>query len=173
MMTVALSGKRAAGRVALIDDEDWPLVAPHLWWVLEFERKGRRAGPYAYSKLIRDDGSQVPLYMHKLITGYPMTDHIDHDGLNNQRSNLRPATRSQNQQNRRSRTGTSSFKGVHWVTAARRWRAAICINGTTRHLGHFASEEEAALAYNAAALQAFGAYACLNPVGGGPAIPAA
>lgn len=172
MKAVPLRGKRAAGRVALIDDEDWPLVEPYPWWVLEFERKGRMAGPYVYTALIGHDGRRPPLYMHKLITGWPMTDHIDHDGLNNQRSNLRPATRSQNQHNRRSRTGTSRFKGVYWNSRERRWRAQISVNGAMRYLGSFASEEAAAGAYNSAAIKFFGAYACLNSIDAKPAVPA-
>lgn len=173
MKTVTLSGKRAAGRVALIDDEDWALVSGYRWWVLEFERKGRTAGPYAYTRNVRDDGLPEWLYMHRLITGWPITDHIDHDGLNNQRSNLRPASRAQNQHNRRIQPGTSRFKGVHWVTEDRRWRAMIHVNGTVHYLGSFVNEDDAALAYNAAAIRLHGAYAYLNPVDRKPTAPAA
>lgn len=165
MREITLRGRKAAGRVALVDDEDYELVAAHSWWVLEFERKGRKAGPYAYTKVRRDDGRQTWLYMHNLIMGRKWIDHIDHGGLNNQRHNLRAASRAQNQHNQQARPPASSrYKGVHWHTKGRKWRAAISVNGKGRHLGMFVSEEAAALAYNAAALEAFGPFACLNQI---------
>lgn len=166
MKIIPLRGEKAAGRVALVDDEDWPVAAGLPWYALEQERKGRITGPYAFTPIRLSDGRQTSLYMHKLITGWPMTDHIDHDGLNNQRYNLRPATRAQNQQNQRLQPPASSrYKGVSRARGARKWRAAIGINGKHCYLGLFASEEEAAIAYNVAAIQAYGHYACLNPVG--------
>lgn len=175
MMTIALSGRKGAGRVALIDDEDQPLVTPYPWWLVESKRKsGSLRGPYAQTEFRRGDGRLIKPHMHSLITGYPMTDHINHDGLDNRRSNLRPATYAQNLHNQRLRDGTSSrYKGVCWHVNHRRWQAGLTIDSRYIYLGSFTSEEEAAVAYNAAALQAFGAYACLNPVGGTPAIPAA
>jgi hypothetical protein len=102
--------------------------------------------------------------MHKLITGWPQTDHINHDGLDNRRGNLRPVTTIQNQQNRRPRAiASSKYKGV-CRHRDRKWLARICINGTQYHLGLFVTEEDAALAYNAAALEAFGEYAYLNQI---------
>lgn len=171
MMPVALSGKKGAGRVTRIDDADWPLVKDHRWRLLEkaatATRRGR--GPYAQTSVRSDDGRWVTVLMHTMLTGWPQVDHIDHDGLNNQRSNLRPATAAQNQQNRRRRIGNSSrYKGVCRFRHTK-WMARISINGTQRHLGLFATEEEAALAYNAAALEAYGEYAHLNQVEAGEA----
>ena len=161
MKTVTLSGKRGAGRVALVDDEDWPLVAPYRWCVLEFKRSGRIAGPYAITYNV----DRTAKLMHSLITGWPLVDHRDHNGLNNRRSNLRPADASQNQANKRGTLNSSSiYKGVHWHSARRKWRAEICFRGVRRHLGSFEREDEAALAYNAAATETFGAYAYLNEV---------
>jgi hypothetical protein len=103
--------------------------------------------------------------MHKLITGWPKTDHIDHDGLNNQRSNLRPATTAQNNHNQRPQRNTSSrFKGVTWHKRIGKWQAAIKVADKNRHLGVFPDEEDAARAYNAAAVEAYGEYAYLNEV---------
>jgi hypothetical protein len=164
MMTIALSGKKAAGRVALVDDEDYDLISPHRWRVWERKDSRRLHGPYAYTTL-SVAGSPVDTFMHKLITGWPLTDHKNHDGLDNQRANLRPATSAQSQQNRRPVLGSSSkYKGVHWYRQSRKWRAKIQVNGVSYYLGLHASEEEAALAYNAAALQAFGTYAYLNQI---------
>ena len=76
---------------------------------------------------------------------------------------LRPATDSQNLQNTRKRAGASSaYKGVSWDRVNRKWLARICIKGTERNLGRHATEQAAALAYDAAARTAFGEYAFLN-----------
>jgi hypothetical protein len=94
-----------------------------------------------------------------------MTDHINHDGLDNRRSNLRPVTPAQSAANRRPQIGSSSrYKGVQWSTRGRKWSAVINVAGRRRYLGLFVDEEEAALAYNAAVLEAYGDYAWLNPV---------
>lgn len=164
MKSVILHGRLAAGRVALVDDADWPLVAACRWSVFEVERStgGRPTGPYAMAS-IRRDGRHTTTLMHKLITGWPRTDHIDHDGLNNQRSNLRQATCAQNMHNRRPGTPHSSqYKGVSWSKRAGKWQALIKAEGKARWLGTFASEEQAAIAYNIAALELHGQFACLN-----------
>jgi len=156
-------GKKAPAR---IDDADYDLVAQHRWQVLEFTpRKGRRpAGPYAVT-FSAVNGKRTSLLMHTLITGWPMVDHADHDGLNNQRSNLRAATHAQNMANRRSVLGSSSiYKGVRLRPELHKWRAQITVCGVPRYLGLFSDEEEAALAYNTAALEAFGEFAYLNEI---------
>jgi hypothetical protein len=157
MIAIPLSGKKAAGRVALIDADDLALVSPYRWRVLENARPGRINGPYAAT------GHNAVL-MHNLILGVKGVDHINHDGLDNRRVNLRPATRSQNNHNERSRTGSiSRFKGVTFDGRWRgRWQAQIAIDGRRPSLGYFATEEEAARAYDAAAFAAWGEYAWLN-----------
>lgn len=163
MLTVPLYGKKARGRVALIDDEDWPLVAHLRWNILGEDRGGdgrREHGPYAVS--YHDErGRHRCLLMHNLIAGCIGVDHIDLDGLNNQRSNLRVATRSQNQANSLPRTGTSQYKGVSWERGY--WRAQITVDRRMRMLGKFGLDEEAAArAYDAAAIAAWGEFARLN-----------
>lgn len=162
---VQLGGKRAQGRVAKIDEGDRELVGAHCWNVYESKRPGRRPeGPYAQGR-VRVDGRWKPINMHVLITGYAMTDHINHDGLDNRRANLRPATTAQNSHNSRPQSGSSSkYKGVSWVGWAGKWRAVIVPSGRARQLGFFDSEEEAAIVYNAAAQELYGEYAYLNEV---------
>jgi hypothetical protein len=169
MMTVPLHGKKAAGRVALVDDEDYEIVMQYRWYVLEQIRNGRTHGPYAIAHTGHGRKNQRTILMHKLLTGWPQTDHRNHDGLDNQRSNLRPATDPQNHANERktlTRYGkptSSRFKGVYWATQSRRWAARIRVgNGKRLHLGSFRSEIDAARAYDEAALAAWGEYACLN-----------
>src|SRR5258708_31485541 len=74
MKTVPLHGKKAAGRVALIDDEDYALVSQYRWNVSQASRPGRDAGPYAAATRILGS-RRVSVRMHQLITGYPQTDH--------------------------------------------------------------------------------------------------
>jgi hypothetical protein len=161
--TVPLHGKNARGRVALVDDADYDLVMQYRWNVWEPAPKpGRRPeGPYAITN-IRVDGRQRAVRMHKFLTGWPLTDHQDHNGLNNQRSNLRPATWGENARNARPRLGCSSqYKGVSRAPRDL-WVAYIDLDGSRRDLGYFASELEAAYAYDAAARELHGKFACPN-----------
>lgn len=162
MKTAPLQGASAAGRVALVDDEDCDLVSQFRWFVTELERVGRNRGPYARANAVLN-GKPRHLKMHILITGWAMVDHIDHDGLNNQRHNLRPTTPRANQQNRRSNAGsTSKFKGVCWYRARSKWIVQINVNGRNSYVGQADDEKEAARMYDYAAWAAFGPLACLN-----------
>ncbi len=160
MKTVPLHGRKAAGRVTRVDDGDYDLVMQYRWNVKETLRElpRRSDGPYAVTTVKR-----ATLYMHDLIMGAKGVDHRDHDGLNNQRSNLRPATEQQNRRNTRNRLGYSSqHKGVYWSKTRRCWHALITIDSRSRNLGFYISETEAALAYDDAARKVFGEFACLN-----------
>jgi len=166
MKVIPLHGAKAAGRVALVDDEDYDLVMQYHWIFWEYDRpSGGKVGPYAIANV---PGARrgTTIYMHKLLTGYRQTDHENHNGLDNQRRNLRDATTRQNLQNARKHAGSHSsrFKGVTWVERRNRWWARIKADGKVRHLGYFHTEDAAAEAYNAAALEHFGEFACLNEV---------
>lgn len=88
-------------------------------------------------------------------------DHIDGNPVNNQRDNLRPASRSQNQANRgKPKNNTSGFKGVSWHR--NKWQASIRVNYKPIHLGYFDDPIEAARTYDRAALKYFGKFANLN-----------
>ena len=90
-------------------------------------------------------------------------DHIDRDKLNNRIENLRPASRSENLRNSSKRSSTTSrFKGVHYESSIKKWRASIYINNKKTQLGCYALEIEAAKAYNKAATENFGEFANLN-----------
>lgn len=164
MKTVPLGGQKAAGRVALVDDEDCALVSQYNWYVQEDTRPGHRSGPYARTTVYDPaSGKTTALFMHALIAGYPRPDHADGNGLNNQRSNLRPATPGQNGANKRKRlSATSRYIGVHRANREDRWKATITCDGKRRWLGTFVSEEKAARAYDDAARELFGEFARLN-----------
>lgn len=150
------------GKVALIDDEDFELVSQYTWCA----HKGR-ISYYALTN-IRINKRNVTLPMHRLILGLKygdprQVDHQNHDTLNNQKHNIRICNHSQNQANRiAQKNGTSKFKGVYWYKRTKRWMARIWISGSTRFLGYFINEHDAALAYDVAAKKYFGEFAYLN-----------
>ena len=163
MKTIALEGKNAHGRVALVSDEDYPLVSTYKWYVREVRRpNGNVSGPYAMTT-IWESGKQLNIFMHKMITGWPNTDHANRDGLDNQRHNLRPGANGPNQQNMASRLNSSSqYKGVTWDKSRGKWLASIVVSYERTYLGRFDDEAEAARAYDATALLCWGEYARLN-----------
>ncbi|GAB3416843.1 HNH endonuclease [Massilia agilis] len=91
-------------------------------------------------------------------------DHLDRDRSNNRIENLRLASPSQNNMNMGVK-GAVKAKGVSLDAKRRKFKAEIKLNGVTRFLGYFESVDEAAHAYNKAAIQYFGDFACLNPIG--------
>lgn len=123
----------------------------------------RRNGKYSSYAVAWVDGKCVR--MHRLIMGAlpgQIVDHINGDGLDNRRENLRIVSRAQNNQNARCFTGASKFKGVAKHHYTHKWRAYISVGGRQVHLGFFTEELAAARAYNKAALEYFGDYAKLN-----------
>ncbi len=148
-----------SGAVCFVDPDDIDLVSHVVW----SEVKSLRTS-YAYGFL---PGSEVRLFMHVLLMGQRdgfMVDHRDGNGLNNVRSNLRWATSSQNQANKRHQRGNSNpYKGVWPPTGEHpHWRAGITCDGVRYYLGNFATPEEAALAYDRKAKELFGEFAKLN-----------
>ena len=158
------------GQHVILDPEDVEFVTLYHWIAQKVE--GGRY--YAIATILHPDGGFVGagkshrrrrthLYMHKLITGFPLTDHANGNGLDNRRANLRPATQGQNMANRRqSPRGASSYRGVSWHARGRKWRATINVSKKNIHLGNFTDEIAAALAYDAAAVHYQGEFAVTN-----------
>lgn len=128
---------------------------------------GTKAGsitPAGYFQVGVDGGTYLA---HRLAIFYvsgawpqKMVDHRNHKKDDNRWENIRPATGTQNQGNRRiNKTSTSGYKGVRWHERHGRWYASITINGHNTHLGNFGSAEEAHKAYVKAAEAHFGEFA--------------
>ena len=145
---------------AMVDDADHAVVASHTWRL-------RTGGKNRYAATTID-GREV--LMHRLVmdaTKGTVVDHIDGDGLHNQRKNLRFCTRAENFRNaghRQTRGRTSRYKGVWRIkeSCRRCWRAGITANRVYRNIGSYWTEEDAARAYDDAAKVLHAQFARLN-----------
>jgi hypothetical protein len=150
---------------AVVDAQDAELVRDYRWAVARGKARGWTTYAYSHVKGLAG-GNRKTLKMHHLIaqamgldTERFQVDHRDRDGLNNRRSNLRTATRSQNGMNRViPRAGL--YRGAYLTRG--RWQALIRMNRRRIHLGMFATAEEAARAYDKAARELHGEFAVLN-----------
>ena len=145
------------GKFALVDDADFDWLNQWKWHF---------SHGYAVRREWIVKGRGITVWMHKQILEPArgmITDHRDTNKLNNQRYNLREATKSQNGMNRLSSRGSSSrFKGVSWYENRGKWVSQIMVNGKNKNLGHHLSEIDAAEAHNKAALEYQGEFARLN-----------
>jgi hypothetical protein len=150
------------GKYAIVDQEDYERFSQYKWFV----RKGKRTF-YAARAVKKAEGRGArTVLMHKEIlkVGEGLcVDHINHNGLDNRRANLRPATNAENVRNSRKRRNTKNkYKGSSWNKNKKKWQAKITVNKEQKGLGYFESEIEAAKAYDAAARKYHGEFAGPN-----------
>jgi hypothetical protein len=142
------------GYEALVDDEDYKWLSQWKWCALVTKKN-------VYAKRTKQ-----AILMHRVIEGATASRQVDHrdgNGLNNQRSNLRKATQTQNNANSRlRRSSTSGYKGVTWFrgnwASGGKWMAQIAVNGRHVYLGYFDTPQAAHEAYCAAAKRLFGEF---------------
>lgn len=148
------------GYTAVIDIADAALVEGVNWCAA--------VTPYTtyVKRCVRLGGRNVTVILHRILINPPQgmeVDHIDGDGLNNRRSNLRLTTHSENCRNRRRRSDNKSgFKGVCWNNSRRKWQAQVHAGGKTNHLGYFTSAEAAHVVYCEAAARLHGEFARMS-----------
>lgn len=157
---VPLHSRKYSGLFALIDPDDVEIVSEYRWHpVTGF------AGAIYASSTNRLGVTCPKIQMHRLVMGVTdvsvFVDHRDHDGLNNQKSNLRKATARQNQRNRRASGEASRYKGV-WLSGGKAWYAEIKGDHKRYRLGPYRSEEDAAKVYDEYARLLHGEFAYLN-----------
>lgn len=145
----------------LVDDEDYERISSWSWYLLKVKNSNNH---YAVRHTPRPNRRHI--YMHREILNAPdgvEVDHVDGNGLNNTRKNLRLCTRSQNMMNRRaSSSNISGFKGVSWDKSRNNYLSKIKVKGKTINLGRFVDPIDAATAYDRAAVKYFGSYAKTN-----------
>lgn len=148
--------KLTKGFVALVDDEDFEYINQWKWCITEC--KGRKYATRAY----KESGKNHYLFMHRIIMNTPanlVVDHIDHDGLNCQKGNMRNCTRQQNLQNKLAQKNSSSkYLGVSFSKEMKKYRADI----KDTFWGYFDDEIEAAKVYDQKAKELYGEFANLN-----------
>jgi len=134
------------GRVALVDDEDYNMLMQYKWCAVK-----DRNTFYAVTNLKTLTGFKYQT-MHRLLINIPrelVTDHLDGNGLNNQKLNLRSVTSRENLQNLHIEK-TSKYPGIYWNKKRNNWMAKIVINKQTRYICSSVREEDAAIAYKIA-----------------------
>jgi hypothetical protein len=145
------------GKFAIVDAQDYYRLAQFNWCA----NGSDKTKFYAVRKR---DGKHIK--MHRLIMeapGHLFVDHIDHNGLNNCRSNLRLCTQTQNNHNATGDKGKSSkYKGVFWHKCLKKWAAKIGLDKKRYKIGYFTDEIAAAKAYDKKAGELHGEFACLN-----------
>jgi hypothetical protein len=153
------------GQIAIIDSVDADL-ALHKWFAAS------DCKTYYAKRAKRINGKQIAERLHRVVLERMLNrplekgeivDHINRNGLDNRRDNLRLASRADNTRNVSVRTdSTSQYKGVrrNW----KKWKACIKYNGQDIYLGSFADILDAARAYNEAAIKYYGEFAYLNPI---------
>lgn len=157
------------GRVAIIDDADAHLAARYRWCLII---PGKRADgsdrEYACTRFKREDGTKAMIYLHRAVLGEPppgmVCDHINGNGLDNRRENLRFVSKSLNGINARKFGGkvTSKYKGVSLDKLGKKWDCRITINRKQVYLGVYATEEDAARRYDEEAVKHYGEHAVTN-----------
>lgn len=147
------------GKIAIVDDDDFERLSRYKW---HYMRKKCASPGYAS----RSFPGQGNLSMHRFIMGAKkgqIVDHINGDTLDNRRANLRFCEHKENSRNQRKRRITQSkYKGLSRAKGRSIWQVQISVNGKKTTVGNFASEEDAARAYDKAARMYYGEFAATN-----------
>ena len=151
------------GKFAIVDPDDYYRLNIHKWFV------SKVGHTYYARRHIRTNGGlkKTTVCMHRAIMNAPdhlLVDHINHNGLDNRKVNLRLATKAQNSRNTRKTTKKtrSRYKGIYYHKQNKCWYARITANGITFPIGSFKDEIAAAKAYDRAAKKYHGKFAGLN-----------
>jgi hypothetical protein len=147
------------GKFAIVDPDDYHRLRKYKWQL-------QRSPSNFYAKrAIRERSKYILVLMHREILKVAdnlVVDHINHNGLDTRKANLRPATQLQNTWNNLRRRGKNRFRGVFWDKGEKKWQARLAYDYKKIHLGFFDDDVEAAKAYDEAAKKLRGEFAVLN-----------
>ncbi len=150
--------KLSQGKFALVDDGDYSFLSQWKWCAKE--------GNNTFYAVRTDCITGRIIRMHRVLLDVPngiYADHVDMNGLNNQRLNIRLCTKSQNNCNRGTQSNnTSGYKGVNWHKKSKLFQVNIAYKNKQIYLGCYKSKHEAAKAYNKKALELHGEFAFQN-----------
>ncbi len=151
------------GKFAIVDPKDYKHLSKYKW----FAQRGKETFYAVRVGRKSEARNGKNIWMHRVILGLDegvFCDHINHNGLDNRKVNLRPATRSQNMCNRPKTKSHcwSKFKGVSFRVDQNRWVSEIQVDGKSMFLGYFGDEIGAAKTYDRAARKFHGQFAVLN-----------
>ena len=155
--------RMAQPRYAKVDPADYKRLREYEWFTMKGKNTFYARGRVAISKT----GKEKLTSLHQKIIEVPkgmVVDHINHDGMDNRRANLRAATRAQNIRNRKkfAKSSGSKYKGIYWKKKTRKWEASITFERKKIFLGCFRNEVDTAKAYDRAARKYHGEFASLN-----------
>lgn len=152
---------------ALIDDEDFDKVSKFKWTYQKAYTGVDKNCEYAFTSTGGPHITRKRIYLHRYIIGAPkgkMVDHINGNGLDCRKDNIRLATNSQNQANSKTRTNKmySNLKGVSFYKKCNKWMSTITVKGKRMYLGVFTTDKEAHEAYKKAAIKHFGEFSFIS-----------
>lgn len=151
------------GYRAIVDDEDYERVSK---WIWTYAPNAGDKVKYAVTQIITACcGTRKRIKLHRFIMDAKPgqeVDHINADGLDNRKSNLRFCSRAQNLANKKKMSGNRKYKGVAAVTGSSKWQANIGWKKKRIYLGCFNTQEEAARAYDDKAMELYGEFARFN-----------
>ena len=149
------------GKSAIVDAEDYPMLSRVSW-----HTRGSKDGKHFYAACGGHAFGEGSNLMHRIILGLKkgeVTDHINGNGLDNRKCNLRACTQRQNMWNNRRQTGDNPFRGVYYKKRDRNWESKLSMpDGTDMFIGVFNDPKEAALAWDSKARELRGEFAVCN-----------
>jgi hypothetical protein len=160
-MELIIISKKYGQKIVLFDEQDAHLVDAHTWHV----RFDKSTGGFYVLTNIPKGKKQTSIVLHRLLMEFPdnQVDHINRDGLDNRRDNLRMCTNAENGRNKGNfRNNKSGYKGVHYHIGIKRWVAYITVNYKRISGGCFDTAKDAATRYNELAIIHHGDFAKLN-----------
>jgi len=158
---LTIISKKYGIKEVIIDDEDYDKVKSYKWYI----NKDRSSNIFY---VVHSSDNKHKYIMHRLIMDCPkgmIVDHINHNTLDNRKENLRICTNSENLRNSRlQKNNTTGYKGVFFNKTWNNYKVTIGTKKNRKYLGSYKNIEDAAKAYNEAAIKYYGEFACLNEV---------